>query len=64
MYEHEEMTSINEMKSKSCVNIEDGVDRVERLDLDDGRGDEACRGAPRQAMASCSKLWLAMACCS
>ena len=46
------MASINEMKSNSCVDIEDGVDRVERLDLDDGRkGDTRC-GALGRAMAS------------
>ena len=41
------MTSINEKKSRSYVDIEDGIDRVERFDLDDGRKGEARYGAPR-----------------
>ena len=32
---------MNEMKNKSCVNVEDGIDGVERLDLDNGWGGEA-----------------------
>ena len=55
------MTSINKMKSRSYVDVEDGVDGVERLDLDDGRGGEAHYGASRRAMASCNKLWPATA---
>ena len=35
------MTSMNEMKSRSYADIEDGVDGVERFDLDDGGEGEA-----------------------
>jgi len=36
--------------------------KVERLDLDDGRGGEARCGASGRAMASCSKHWPVVAC--
>ena len=32
---------MNEMKSRSYVDVEDGVGGVERFDLDDGRESEA-----------------------
>jgi len=35
------MTSINKMKSRSNVDVEDGVDGVERFDLEDGGEGEA-----------------------
>ena len=61
VYEQVWMTSMNIMKNKRCVDVEDGIDGVERLDLDDGRGGEAHYGASRRAMASCNKLWPATA---
>ena len=42
------------MKSKSFVDVEVGVDRVQKFDLDDGGEGEARYEASEQAMASCS----------
>ena len=58
------MTTMNEeeMKSRSFIDIEDGVDGVERFNLGSEDG-KACCSVFWPVVASCSLPWLAVACC-